>query len=208
MGGAREESVARPWSGSDAAESAKPFVRWPLARRDRARPLGRLERVQFAVTDSAPGRALQRAILRRPPGSRFRRVSLRVAIPLSIKAILARDRRGVACFYESDAEIVVPHWPGLAERYTGADGFLDFYARWTESWGEVELEQVEVIDLGPSLVLLGRMHTTGGSSGVSTTQAYACVQHYGSGKVARGEWFLTWEEGLAAIGLGDEPLPS
>jgi ketosteroid isomerase-like protein len=208
MGGAREESVARPWTGPDAAEALKPHARWRIDRRDRARPLTRLERIQVALTDSAPGRMMQRLFLRLPPSSRVRRLGIRLAIPLSTKAILARDRRGVACFYEADAEIVVPHWPGLAERYTGADGFLEFYVRWTEIWGEVELEQVEVIDLGSSLLLLGRMHTTGGTSGVSTTQAYACLQHYSAGKVARGEWFLSWEEGLAAIGLEDEPPPS
>ena len=208
MGGAREESVARPWSESEAAESSKPYVRWRIDRRDRARPLSRVERIQLALTDSAPGRMMQRLFLRLPPGSAVRRLGIRLAIPLSTKAILARDRRGVACFYEADAEIIVPHWPGLAERYTGADGFLEFYVRWTEIWGEVELEQVEVIDLGSSLLLLGRMHTTGSTSGVSTTQTYSCLQHYSAGKVARGEWFLTWEEGLAAIGIEDEPLPS
>ena len=150
---------------------------------------------------------MQRAILRRPPRSRVRRLGFRLAIPLSIKAILARDRRGVACFYEDDAEIIVPHWPGLAERYTGPDGFLDFYNAWTETWGELELEQVEVIDLGPSLLLLGRMHTIGGSSGVRTTQPYACLQHYSAEKTARGEWFLSWEEGMAAAGLEDEVPP-
>jgi ketosteroid isomerase-like protein len=184
------------------------LARWPLVRRDRAAPLGAVARMQLAITDWPPGRALQRAILRRPPSSRSRRLGLRLAIPLSIKAILARDRRGVACFYEQDAEIIVPHWPGLAERYTGSDGFLDFFTDWTQIWGELELEQIEVIDLGQSLLLLGRMHTKGGSSGVRTSQPYACLQHYSAGKVARGEWFLAWEEGMAAAGLEGEPLPS
>jgi hypothetical protein len=136
------------------------------------------------------------------------RLGFRLAIGLSIKAILARDRRGIACFYEDDAEILVPHWPGLAERYAGVDGFIEFLTAWTAAWGELELEQVEVIDFGQRLVLFGRMHTIGGSSGVRTTQPYSCLQHYSAGKTSRSEWFLTWDEAMTAAGIEGEPLPS
>lgn len=91
---------------------------------------------------------------------------------LTLKTLLARDRKGLAAYFEPDAEIVVPRWPGLAERYTGPGGFLDFFEAWVESWDQVELETTEVIDMGDVSVVFGYMHTRGGASGVATRQVY------------------------------------
>lgn len=126
---------------------------------------------------------------------------------LTLKTLLARDRKGLAAYFEPDAEIVVPRWPGLAERYTGPGGFLDFFEAWVESWDQVELETTEVIDMGDVSVVFGYMHTRGGASGVATRQVYSAVFHYAASKISRGEWFLSWEEGMAAAGLDREPLP-
>jgi hypothetical protein len=183
------------------------YVRWPVRFRTRARPLGPLLRAWLAVVDSRPSRALTRAVLRRPPNSLIRRLWIRPAVRLALITTLAGDRKRIGIFFEPDAEIVVPQWPGLAERYEGGEGFLDFFDAWLEIWGELELEQVEAIDLGSRLVLFGRMHTIGGTSGVSTTQPYASLQEYGRERVERGEWFMTWEEGMAAVGLEGEPPP-
>ena len=140
-------------------------------------------------------------------GSRLRRAAYVQGVLLSMRTLLAYDRHGLRAYYEPDAEIVVPPWPGLAERYTGPDGFMDFFEGWTESWDQVELEVTEVIDMGETSLVLGWMHTRGGASGVDTRQAFSSHQTYTETRIARGEWFMSWEEGMAAAGLEGEPLP-
>ena len=177
-------------------------VREPLT--DQLDPLSR---ARIAFTRSGVGRWLQRYVLTKPPQSRLRRTSFRMGIRLAVKAMMAGDRRALDCYYTPDAEIIVPPWPGLAERYVGAEGFMDFFEGWIENWDELELEAVEVIDTGETVLVLGRMHTRGASSGVRTTEPYSCLQHYRDGRCSRGEWFLSWQEGLDAAGLAGEPMP-
>jgi ketosteroid isomerase-like protein len=209
MGGdanvAREEAAARGLTESPPPPGYA-RIPFPGVRLTRA-PLTRRARAQNGYVKSRIGQAGVRWFRRLRPGSRLRRLGYRHGVTLTLKSLLAGDRDGLAAFYESDAEIVVPQWPGLLERYTGPDGFMDFFEAWTENWDQVELEITEVIDRGDVSVVFGWMHTRGGASGVATRQAYSAIFDYNASKITRGEWFLSWEEGMEAGGLEGEPLP-
>ena len=208
MGG--EANIARDEAAASAltqrADPGYVRIRFSAARMSE-RPLSRLERTQNALILTGFGQMMVRRFRRLRPGSRLRRLGYRNGVTLTLKSLLARNRDGLACFYEPDAEIIVPPWPGLAERYTGPDGFMDFFEAWTESWDQVELEITEVIDAGDVAIVFGWMHTRGGASGVATRQAYSAVFNYNASRITRGEWFLSWEEGIDAAGLEGEPLP-
>jgi ketosteroid isomerase-like protein len=208
MGG--DANIASERAGAQVLSEGPPppnvRIRFSATRMSE-RPLSRLERMQNTLILTGFGQMMVRRFRRLRPGSRLRRLGYRNGVALTLKSLLARDRDGLACFYEPDADIIVPPWPGLAERYTGPDGFMDFFEAWTESWDQVELELTEVIDLGDVSVVFGLMHTRGGASGVATRQPYSAVFHYTAAKISRGEWFMTWEAGMEAAGLEGEPLP-
>ena len=208
MGGdaniARDEAAASALS--EPRDPGYARIRFPGLRQSVA-PLSRLDRFAIAFLRTRAGGAWMRWLRQRKPGSRLRKRSFVSGVPLTLRALLAYDRRGLAAFYEDDAEIIVPPWPGLADRYVGPEGFMDFFEAWTENWDQVELELLEVFDLGERSLVFGWMHTRGGASGVATRQAFSSIHGYSAWKVSRGEWFLTWEEGLEAAGLEGEPLP-
>ena len=208
MGG--DANIARDEAAASAlSEPRDPgYVRIPFPGERMTRvPLSRRARALNAYVSSWMGQAGVRWFRRRRLGSRIRRAGYRYGVALSLKSLLAGDRRGLAAIYEPDAEIVVPQWPGLLDRYTGPDGLMDFFEAWIENWDQVELELTEVIDMGDVSIVFGWMHTRGGASGVATRQAYSAIFNYNRSKITRGEWFLTWEEGLEAAGLEGEPLP-
>jgi ketosteroid isomerase-like protein len=202
---ARHDPAASTWT----EEAVPAYVRSRLRMRERLTDrLDRWSKARTAVARSRAGRWMQRYVIAKPPQSRIRKATLRMVVGLSVKAMMAGDRRALDCYYTPDAEIVVPPWPGLGEQYVGAEGFMDFFEGWIENWDELELEMVEVIDTGETVLVIGRMHTRGASSGVRTTEPFSCLQHYRDGKCSRGEWFLSWEEGMTAAGLEGEPLPT
>ena len=208
MGGdaniARDEAAARALT--ERPPPAYVRIRFP-ERRLTQKPLGRGGRALNAYRRSRIGQLGVRWFRRLRPGSRIRRFGYVRGVTLTLESLLAGDRRGLAAVFEPDAEMVVPQWPGLRERYTGPDGFMDFFEAWIESWDQVELEITEVIDMGDVSVVFGWMHTRGGASGVATRQAYSAIFHYNASRSTRGQWFLSWEEGMAAAGLEGEPLP-
>jgi ketosteroid isomerase-like protein len=208
MGG--DANIARDEAAASAlGERRDPgYARIPFPpRRQSPGPLSRVDRIENAFLRSRVGQAWMRSFRRRRPGSWVRNRVFVNGVLLTLRTLLAFDRAGLAVYYEEDAEIAVPQWPGLAESYVGPEGFMDFFEAWTESWDQIELEVREVYDLGDSSVVFGWMYTRGGASGVATRQPFSSFHEYGPAKMSRGEWYMTWEEGLAAAGLEGEPLP-
>lgn len=208
MGGnaniARDESAARALT--ERPPPAYVRIRFP-ERRLTQKPLNWRGRALNAYLRSWIGQLGVRWFRKLHPGSRMRRLGYLRGMTLTLESVLAGDRRGLAAVFEPDAEIVVPRWPGLQGRYTGPDGFMDFFEAWIENWDQVELEITEVIDMGDLSVVFGWMHTRGGGSGVATRQAYSAMFNYNASKSTRGQWFLSWEEGMTAAGLEGEPPP-
>jgi hypothetical protein len=63
------------------------------------------------------------------------------------------------------------------------------------------LEETEVLDLGDSVLWMGRMELRGGASRVELNQEFAIRFSVRGGEIARGQAFLSRQEALHAAGL-------
>jgi ketosteroid isomerase-like protein len=122
-------------------------------------------------------------------------------------------RRAVAAFSERDpdaaAAVVHPaiEWepagPAGVERtvYRGLEGIAQATAALGEVWDSMRLEEVDVRDLGDSVLWLGRIHLKGSGSQLELDQEFAQLYMVRDGQVLRVKGFLTWRDGLEAAGL-------
>jgi hypothetical protein len=70
-----------------------------------------------------------------------------------------------------------------------------------ETWDVFEFQESEVHDLGEATLWLGRVHMRGHASGVELDQEFAIHNVARDGRVALIHTFLSWHEGLKAVGL-------
>jgi ketosteroid isomerase-like protein len=96
-----------------------------------------------------------------------------------------------------------PVWPGQAE-YHGSDGFMKFFAEWTDAYEEWTQEFERFIDAGESEVVVttvqrGRLR--GSNSWVDLRAAF--LYTVGDGMMRRAQVFASPEEALKAAELGE-----
>ena len=73
-------------------------------------------------------------------------------------------------------------------------------AAW-ETWDVFDLQESEVRDLGDSTLWLGRVKMRGRTSGVELDQEFAIHSVVRDGKITLVHTFLSWRQGLQAVGL-------
>jgi ketosteroid isomerase-like protein len=97
----------------------------------------------------------------------------------------------------------MPAGPAAVERtvYRGYDEVRDGIEAVFETWEVFELQEGEVRDLGEETLWLGRVRMRGNASGVELDQEFAIRSVARDGRVALIHTFLSWDEGLKAVGL-------
>ena len=146
-----------------------------------------------------------------PQGSRLRRALLARNAELSYAAQNRRDWRIVILPYGPGSELLnVPIAGGgsavavVQDRYVGRDGARQLLEDWTEPFEETRFEPRELLDLGDGrLLILSTMSARGRVSGVEIHEQLAQLVEFRAGVAIRQQnWLGSWQDGLAAAGLG------
>ena len=99
----------------------------------------------------------------------------------------------------------MPAGPAAVESavYRGHDEVASAYAAVWETWDLFQFEGSQVRDLGDSVLWLGRVKMRGSASHVELDQEFAAHWVLRDGKLIRIQAFLSWREGLEALGLAE-----
>lgn len=186
-------------------EETGEIVRRPLRVREHA---GRTLDQRLFLRFPRLAAPLLRLIGNRPPGSRLRQSALSRSVRLTAEAYNRRDLDAVVIGYHPEIEYRPARgWveAGFFEPcYRGPDGYRDYVALTAEVFGgEVYFMPVELVDLGPRLVMLATVPMRAQASGVRLTEAFAYVADLEDGRVIRLQEYYDHGEALAAAGLSE-----
>jgi hypothetical protein len=161
------------------------------------------------------GRAMLRAGFRLPPGrirSRFMEYGAREA---AMGTMYRRDFGMITTFQAPDLEMVpaveIAAAVGSENTLHGQEAVIAYIHDWNEAWRSMSFIPKVVYDLGESRVLvLSQVEAMGTSSGVkmnSTEEAE--LWEWERGRVRRiTQWWRSWDDALAAVGLDPERADS
>jgi ketosteroid isomerase-like protein len=143
-----------------------------------------------------------------PPGSSLRRRLILRALRHGFDAVSRNDPEVVLLGYEPDVEIFSfgAAGLGLAERYSGHQGWLDFVSDITENFADPRYTVNRVLDAGDRWVaeveFLGQGQTSGATVGNNWGTVYLFSPR---GKIQRQDvfWQDGWEQALEAAGLSE-----
>ena len=96
---------------------------------------------------------------------------------------------------EEAAEIPDP------ERFTGRDAFIANMAKLEESFEELRLEPLEIIDLGERIIVVVSMRGQGRGSGAPVEMTFVQLWSLRDGKAVSLRDYATKAEALEAVGL-------
>jgi ketosteroid isomerase-like protein len=102
---------------------------------------------------------------------------------------------------DPDAVFVIDPESFVAGTYRGHDGVRDLLRLTAETFDRFRYEVDEWVDLGESVLALGRIRARGGKSGATGMQSGAFVIQVRDGKIASYRSYLRREEALEAAGL-------
>jgi ketosteroid isomerase-like protein len=146
---------------------------------------------------------LARAVLGLPPRSRLRQACLCRAVRLAYEATNRSDYEAAFALYHPDIELITP----AAFESLGTSGLrgreerVRFQRRWNADWGEMRFEPEEINDLGPRVLVIGRIKGSGLSSGAAFENEWANLLTLSGGRVIREQAFIDHGEALEAAGL-------
>jgi ketosteroid isomerase-like protein len=94
-------------------------------------------------------------------------------------------------------------WPE-EEEYRGPDGFMEFFAKWTQAYDEWDMDVEDLVDAGDDRVVAvvrqgGRLR--GADSWVELR--FGTVYIVDGGQIRRGQVFMTAQEALEDVGLSE-----
>jgi ketosteroid isomerase-like protein len=78
-----------------------------------------------------------------------------------------------------------------------------FFTEWLGAWEDYEVSNEEVIDAGDSVVVVFHQRGRGRASGVLTESDFFGVYDLRDGTITRYREFLSRDDALRAVGLGD-----
>jgi ketosteroid isomerase-like protein len=108
---------------------------------------------------------------------------------------------------ETSAEDIVWHDPPDfpdAEIHVGVDGVFRALQTWADAWSEWQIELNEYVDGGDRVLVRGKQHGVGKSTGVRTEQPLCLVYLVHDGKVVEVRAFFDDGQALKAAGLDEE----
>jgi ketosteroid isomerase-like protein len=99
----------------------------------------------------------------------------------------------------------IPAGPAAVESavYRGHDEVASAYAAVWDTWDLFQFEGSQLRDLGDSVLWLGQVKMRGSASHVELDQEFAAHWVLRDGKLIRIQAFLSWREGLEALGLAE-----
>jgi ketosteroid isomerase-like protein len=89
----------------------------------------------------------------------------------------------------------------LAGTYRGHEGVKIFLQRLMEAFDRAEFEIDRLVDVGESVLVLGRVRTHGKGSGVTAEQAVGWVTRVRQGLIVSARVYFRQAEALEAVGL-------
>jgi ketosteroid isomerase-like protein len=125
------------------------------------------------------------------------------------RAIEAYNRREVDAFLERFDPMVETHPLTLAmfgqeaTVYRGHDGIRQFIRDIDETLPGLQVEPLEVRDLGERIVARGRLRARGRASGVEIESPISWIVEFRRGRVLRMRDYLDFKEALQAAGLSE-----
>lgn len=127
-------------------------------------------------------------------------------IRTGLDALNRRDIDGMLANLQPDAEMVPLRAVLDGTVYRGHDGLRQWLADMAEDWDDLRIETEELRDLqGGRVLVLGRFHARGKSSGVNLDQPAAWICETAGGKMARIRFF---EDAAAALSAAGPAAPS
>ncbi len=108
--------------------------------------------------------------------------------------------------YDRDVEFFPPtNLAGLGKEasYRGLEARLRYEQQFRAEWGDYRYEPDELRDLGDRILVIGRIRSSGLSSGAPIDSDYANLFTLSSGRVVREQAYLNRAEGLEAAGLSE-----
>jgi ketosteroid isomerase-like protein len=130
-------------------------------------------------------------------------------VEITERALSAYNRRDVEALLETLDQAIEwsPAFPVLLGQeptvYRGHDGIREMFRDFSEVLDEIQVEYVEIRDLGDRVVAIGRIRTRGKASGAATESPLAAVSDIRDGKAIRVRTYLDPDEALKAAGLSE-----
>jgi hypothetical protein len=109
----------------------------------------------------------------------------------------------VSGLFEPDFELEVVGLTGLNTIHTGVSGFRDAWLDWLAPWETYHDELQEALDLGDSVLLLGRHRGTREKTSPEVSAAFAALYTLRNGRVFRVQYYADQAEALKAVGLAE-----
>jgi ketosteroid isomerase-like protein len=143
---------------------------------------------------------------KRPPRSRLRQAIVRRLVRQSFEAANRGDYEVTFALYDRDVELIPP--TGLVRlgdeaSYRGLEARVRYERNWRAEWGDFRYEPDELRDLGDRFLVMGRIRSSGLSSGAAIDTDFANLFTLSAGKVIREQVFFNRAEALKAAGLSE-----
>ena len=123
-----------------------------------------------------------------------------------VEAFNARDATAAAAVLCSDAEWRPAYTGGGAVEgavYRGPDGFRSYLEELSDTWAEATGYVDELREVGDQVLLFGRMHVVGRTSGVQIEQPLAGRFSFRNDTIVLAQYYLDREQALEAVGLSE-----
>ena len=144
-----------------------------------------------------------------PPGSPIRRRALKRMVARGWAALSRGDDEVVLLAFDHDVEFNIiggyAQALGLAERYHGHEGWLEFIGLWRAEWAGSQITHTPeaMIDLGDRLVMRVTLTARGATSGADVAMTMGIVSWVADGTIARQDNYTEWAECGEALGLDE-----
>ena len=126
-------------------------------------------------------------------------------VEMVLESIEAWNRRDAEMWLRYAAPEIewMPAGPAAVESviYRGYDEVAKGFEEVWETWDEFRFEEVQVRDLGESVLCLGRVKMRGAASHIALDQEFAAHFVLRDGKFVTVQAFLAWGDALKAVGL-------
>ncbi len=85
--------------------------------------------------------------------------------------------------------------------YQGLEDYKRYVESWLETFGDLQLEPQEFIDLGEEVIAVAEVRGRGGSAVPEVHGSYAFLLGFRDGLIVQGREYATSEEALTAAGV-------
>ena len=120
------------------------------------------------------------------------------------------NERGVGAATEAFGDLLAPEFAleeaddlPDPEAYTGKEAFVENMAKLEESFEELRLEPLEIVDLGEKIIVVVSMSGRGQGSSVPVEMTFAQLWSVRDGKAVSLRDYATKADALEAVGLSE-----